>query len=290
MSGWVTGFAPAKVNLALHVVGQRSDGFHLLESLVVFAGVGDGLAARASAADSLFIDGPFAQKLPVNGQNLVLSTIAAFRGRFPARLPDGIEVRLTKNLPVAAGVGGGSADAAAMLRTLEQVADKSVPRSEMEELAAQLGADVPVCLSDQPQLMQGTGEKTHPVSGLPRAHFVLINPRVPASTQAVFSKLVSKNNAPMPALPESFPDPQALADWLKTTRNDLAHPAHKLVPQIEEITSYLEQQPDCLFARMSGSGATVFGLFNDEQQAALVAKVAQEHWPQYWVVSAPMLK
>ena len=105
----------------------------------------------------------------------------------------------------------------------------------------------------------------------------------------VFSQLVNKNNARLPALPESFADAQALADWLQTTRNDLIRPAQKLVPQIEEITGFLEQKQDCLFARMSGSGATVFGLFNDEHQAALVAKTAQEHWPQYWVVSAPVL-
>ncbi|HHG91302.1 MAG TPA: 4-(cytidine 5'-diphospho)-2-C-methyl-D-erythritol kinase [Devosia sp.] len=290
VSEWITGFAPAKVNLALHVIGQRPDGLHQLQSLVVFAGTGDRLLARAGTQDSLVIGGPFAGDLDGGEQNLVLAVIDAYRERFPARLPQGIEVRLTKNLPVAAGVGGGSSDAAAMLRILEQLAETPPPRSGLIELAAQLGADVPVCLSAHAQLMQGVGEKLHRFSGLPRACLVLINPGVAIPTQAVFDHLVDKRNSHLPTPPPGFSSARALADWLQTTRNDLVCPARKLVPEIEEVTDFLEQQQECLFTRMSGSGATVFGLFGDKHQAAPAVKAAQKLWPQYWIASAPMLE
>ncbi len=290
MTNWITRFSPAKINLALHVVGQRADGYHLLQSLVVFAGTGDQLAARPGNMDNLKLDGPFASGLHGSGQNLVLDAIAAFREKFPEHLPAGVEVKLTKNLPVASGIGGGSSNAAAMLRILERLARLPVERSELDVLAVQLGADVPACLLQKPQIMAGIGEKLRLADALPEAHLVLVNPKKHIRTADVFSRLENRNNTSMPAFPQSLPKLSVLVDWLKTTRNDLVAPAQELVPQITQLTCFLESQSDCLFARMSGSGATVFGLFDNEQQATLVAKAAQRRWPQYWVVSAPMLK
>ncbi|WP_323015792.1 4-(cytidine 5'-diphospho)-2-C-methyl-D-erythritol kinase, partial [Devosia sp.] len=174
-----TEFAPAKVNLALHVTGRRADGYHELESLIVFAGLADAVDASPAEADSLVITGPFAAGLGAGPGNLVLRAVAGFRQRWPDAVEAGLKLRLTKNLPVAAGIGGGSADAAAALRLMARLSSRPVALDDLTNLAAGLGADVPACLLGVPLLARGIGERLMPLPVFPAAHIVLVNPMVP---------------------------------------------------------------------------------------------------------------
>ena len=251
-------FAPAKVNLSLHVTGQRADGYHLLDSLVVFADLGDRL--WFDPADALFIEvtGPFAAGVPTDRQNLVwqAAELAGWCGR----------IRLEKNLPHGAGIGGGSADAAAGLRAFGGA-----------ERAAELGADVPVCLRTSPQRMRGIGDVLEPLPDLPAFDLLLVNPRVEVPTGPVFKHLVQKNNPPMPDPIPTFGSLAALCNWLAAQRNDLEAPARALAPQIDEVLTALG---DSRLARMSGSGATCFGIYDDATQAE--ARIRAVH-PDWWV-------
>ena len=264
----VTEFAPAKLNLALHVTGRRADGYHLLDSLVVFANVGDRLRFTPGPL-SLTVEGPFAAGLRVD-DNLCLDA---------ARLAGGqVAITLTKNLPVAAGIGGGSADAAAVLRGLARMGVALPPAP------ARLGADLPVCLAGQPARMRGTGEVLDPLPPLPDLHLVLINPRIGLSTPDVFNALSRKNNPSLPELPDRF-DMTGLVDYLAACRNDLEAPALALCPQIATVLRNLREQ-GALLARMSGSGATCFGIFDSARAAGLAAYrigAGQEGW---WITAA----
>ncbi|PJF10126.1 4-(cytidine 5'-diphospho)-2-C-methyl-D-erythritol kinase [Pseudorhodobacter sp. MZDSW-24AT] len=271
-----TEFAPAKVNLTLHVTGQRADGYHLLDSLVVFADVGDRVSLRHDAALSLTITGPQAAALPVSDDNLVLRA---------ARLMGGAAaITLDKVLPVASGIGGGSADAAACLRALAQLG-RALP-TEAEVL--RLGADVPVCLRGVPLRMQGVGEVLTVLPPLPEAWLVLVNPGVGVATPAVFRGLARKDNPPMPELPPMAAAP-ALADFLHQMRNDLEPAAQAVAPVIGAVKAALAAQPGCLLARMSGSGATCFGLFGSAGAAEAAARAVQSAEPGWWVAPARML-
>lgn len=269
-------FAPAKVNLTLHVTGQRADGYHLLDSLVVFADVGDRVSLRPDAALSLKITGPQAAALPVSDDNLVLRA---------ARLMGGAAaITLDKVLPVASGIGGGSADAAACLRALAQLG-RALP-TEAEVL--RLGADVPVCLRGVPLRMQGVGEVLTALPPLPEAWLVLVNPGVGVATPAVFRGLARKDNPPMPELPPMATAP-ALAAFLHEMRNDLEPAAQAVAPVIGAVKAALAAQPGCLLARMSGSGATCFGLFGSAGAAEAAARAVQSAEPGWWVAPARML-
>lgn len=258
-------FAPAKVNLSLHVTGQRDDGYHLLDSLVVFVDVGDRLWFEAGPAMRVEVAGPFAEGVPTDGRNLIwqAAELAGWSGL----------IRLEKNLPHGAGIGSGSSDAAAVLRSFGGA-----------EQAATLGADVPVCLSSGPQRMGGIGDVLEPLVSLPRMEILLINPNVPVPTGPVFNALVSKENAPMPdALPE-FRDANGFCEWLSQQRNDLETPARQIAPQIDEVLAALD---GALLARMSGSGATCFGLYASGAEAA-AERIAQAH-PSWWVAAGRVL-
>ena len=257
--------APAKLNLVLHVTGQREDGYHLLDSLVCFASVGD-VFRLAPGPLSLTVDCPFSTVLHAGDDNLCLRA---------ARLAGGQAVmRLTKNLPVASGIGGGSADAAAVLRGLEQMG------STLPTGLEQLGADVPVCLASQPARMQGIGEKLTPLPVLPSLHLVLVNPGISLPTPQVFSQMDTRQNPPLPPIP-NFPDSAALIGWLLHTRNDLEAPAIRVAPVISEVILALTQT-GATFARMSGSGATCFGIFDTVAQAELAASLLQQNG--WWAV------
>lgn len=281
--------APAKINLALHVTRRREDGYHDLESLVVFAGIADELTAREAAEDRLEISGPFSAALGSGSSNLVMRALAAFRQRWPDLVPQGLALHLVKNLPVAAGIGGGSADAAAALRMLVGMARQAVPIAELADLAATLGADVPACLLSRPLVARGVGEILSPLPQFPNCHVVLVNPLVPVSTPDVFRRLRAHDNYPLPSLPEPLTRPAQLGLWLAETRNDLQPPAIKLVPVIGEIIDDLAQAQGCILARMSGSGATVFGLFGSEGQAHQAAQLLRERNPDHWVAAAPLI-
>jgi len=269
-------FAPAKINLALHVTGQRSDGYHLLDSLVAFVDLGDQIIAAPAAQSSLTVTGPFAEGVPTDGTNLVLKA-AALAGRPMA-------LTLDKHLPPASGIGGGSADAAATLRAAARLGIQPVTADQ----ALSLGADVPVCLRSKPMRMSGIGEELTPVV-MPALHLVLVNPRVEVSTPEVFARLERKDNMPMPDKLPRWPDTLAFVDWLSTQRNDLERPAVKLVPEIAAALAALALAPKVQMVRMSGSGATCFGLFEDRLSADAAAAQMAASNPWWWVKSASTL-
>lgn len=269
--------APAKVNLALHVTGRRADGYHLLDSLVAFLRLGDVVAAEPSSRLSLSLDGPFAADLDAGAGNLVLQA-AALLG------PGGAALHLTKSLPVASGIGGGSADAAATLRLLARLWDRSAPGSDA---MLRLGADVPVCFASRPVRMSGIGEMLDPVT-LPPFWLVLVNPGVPVVTGAVFAALEGRSGPPLPQ-PGALPDAAALAAYLSAQRNDLVEAACTLVPAAGAPAAALAAIPGCRLARMSGSGATWFGLFDTEAPALAAAETIRTVEPAWWVAAAPAL-
>jgi 4-diphosphocytidyl-2-C-methyl-D-erythritol kinase len=271
-----TEFAPAKVNLTLHVTGQRDDGYHLLDSLVVFCGIGDSVSARAATTLGLTITGPQAELLPVGGDNMVLR---AARALDPDR---GAALTLHKQLPVASGIGGGSADAAATLRTLSRLWGVALPGAG-EVLA--LGADVPVCLAGRPARMRGIGDVLEPVPDLPQVHIVLVNPRVEVPTHAVFAALETKQHSAMPDRLPNWRDAPTFAKWLSTQRNDLEAPARTYAPVIGVVLESIAGQPGALLARMSGSGATCFGLFATGAEAAAAADALGRAQPGWWVAA-----
>lgn len=272
--------ASAKVNLCLHVTGRRADGYHLLDSIVVFAAVGDVVTAEPAPALSLVIRGPMAAGLDAGDDNLVLRAARVFGADHGARL--GLE----KHLPVASGIGGGSADAAAALRALVRLWGVALPDAAA---VLALGADVPVCLQGRAVRMQGVGEVLTPLPPLPQAWLLLANPRQGVSTPAVFRALMRRDHPALPALPAGFADAAALAGWLQQTRNDLEPAAESLLPAIGQVRAALAVQPGCLLARMSGSGATCFGLFGDEPAARAAESALQQANPGWWLACGAML-
>ena len=283
----ITVFAPAKVNLSLHVLGKRADGYHLLDSLVAFAGVGDSLEIAPAEALTLSVTGPTAEAIPPEGENLVLK--AARLLAEAAHTGKGAALRLTKRLPVAAGIGGGSADAAAALKGLARLWGLDLPAEKMTALALAIGADVPVCLAGRPTRMRGIGEELSPAPPLPPAWLVLVNPRVPLHTPAVFKARTGAFSLPDP-LTESPADAQALALALATRRNDLTPAAISIAPVVGEMLAALAGSEGCLLSRMSGSGATCFGLFATEAAARAAAAGLQSLWPGWWVAPAALLE
>ncbi len=268
--------APAKVNLYLHVTGRRPDGYHELDSLVVFAGAGDVLHHTAAPDLSLALCGGEAEALAAEPDNLVLRAARLLAGA--AGVPARGALRLEKHLPVASGIGGGSADAAAALRLLNRCWGLRWPEERLLPLAAQLGADVPVCLSGHAARMSGIGEVLAPAPVLPSAGLVLANPRRPLSTPAVFRARGMAGFSAPAALPAGWGDAAAMARDLGTCGNDLEPPALRLCPEVGMVLTALRAAPNCLLARMSGSGATCFGLFPDAATAATVAAGLPAAW------------
>jgi 4-diphosphocytidyl-2-C-methyl-D-erythritol kinase len=281
--------APAKLNLALHVTGRRADGYHNLESLVAFAGVADELEARPAPADSLRVSGPFASAIGNGDTNLVTRSVAAFRKRWPDAIATGLAITLHKNLPVAAGLGGGSADAAAALRLLRDLSIATIPSTDLAALALTLGADVPACLLSRPCEIRGVGEIVTPLARFPACHVVLVNPLIPVVTAEIFRRLSSRDNPGLPEFTDPLTRPAQLGIWLRETRNDLEPAAIALVPEIATLIDALAKVDGCILARMSGSGATVFGLFGSETQAHQAAHDLRETFPAYWVAAAPLV-
>jgi 4-diphosphocytidyl-2-C-methyl-D-erythritol kinase len=276
--------APAKINLTLHVLGRRADGYHALESLVAFAGTGDDLGLEPGTQIALHVQGPTAPLAGNDADNLVLKAARLLAERVPG-LKTGT-FHLTKRLPVAAGIGGGSSDAAAALRLLARLNGLSLSDPAVLEAARLTGADVPVCLDPKACMMRGAGEDLGPALSLPRLFAVLVNPRVPVETPAVFKTLGLQPGQILeggvhPAIKAgSVP---ALLDHLKAARNDLEAPALELQPIIGEVIGLMKATEGCRLARMSGSGATVFGLYDDCNAAAAAAKVIQRERPDWWV-------
>jgi 4-diphosphocytidyl-2-C-methyl-D-erythritol kinase len=288
----VEAFAPAKLNLYLHVGPPMADGRHPLDSLAAFADIGDDLAAAPADGLSLRIDGPFGAALAADPDNLVLRAARAL-AQAAGREPNAA-LRLTKRLPIASGIGGGSADAAAALRALSALWSLNLPADALEAIAAGLGADVPVCVGSRPSVMTGTGETLAPAPALPaEVGVVLVNPGVAAPTgpvYRVFDALTpGRADFAAPALPAAVPDLDALVGLLKARRNDLETAATALVPPIADVLAALRTAPGVRLARMSGSGATCFGLAPDRARAeAAAAAIAGRH-PGWWVAAGLLL-
>lgn len=260
--------APAKINLTLHVTGRRPDRYHLLDSLVVFADVGDRLDVVAADRASLRVTGPRADGVPVDASNLVLKAVR-WMG-LPA------QITLEKHLPAMARIGGGSSDAAATLRALSRITGQEIPSG-----TEALGADVPVCIPARAARMQGVGEIVTPLTALPALHGVLVNPGVDVPTPQVFKHLTSRTNAPMPDALPRWTNTDEMIDWLAGMRNDLEPPAIEAAPVIGDVLTILRDDPACRLARMSGSGATCFALTNTRKDAdAMASRFTRPDW---WV-------
>ncbi len=271
----VSVFAPAKINLYLRVTGRRDDGYHLLDSLVVFAAIGDTVTAAPGAALTLAASGPEEAGLPDAEQNLALR--AARLLALEAGCGAGAALRLEKCLPVASGIGGGSTDAAATLRALDRLWGLGRDAADLAALGGRLGADLPVCLAARPVRMRGIGERLDPAPGLPEFGLVLANPRQALATQAVFKARDAAFSAPA-RLPEAWPDAAALARDIAVLGNDLEAAARRLCPVIGEVRTALAALPGCLAAGMSGSGATCFAIFADAARAAAAAAALPDAW------------
>ncbi|WP_419900858.1 4-(cytidine 5'-diphospho)-2-C-methyl-D-erythritol kinase [Roseomonas sp. USHLN139] len=273
--------APAKINLHLHLLGRRADGYHLLDSLAAFAGAGppggaDRLRWQPGGALSLRLEGPEAASLAAEPDNLVLRA-ARLLAEAAGITPQG-QLVLEKFLPVASGIGGGSADAAAALRLLNRAWGTGLGQARLLALAARLGADVPVCLDSRPARMGGIGELLIPAPALPPAGLLLANPRLPLATPAVFRARSGDFSAPA-ALPAGWADAAAMAADLAACRNDLEAAAIALCPPVADLLHAIRALPGCLLARMSGSGATCFGLFATPAAAqAAAARLPETCW------------
>jgi 4-diphosphocytidyl-2-C-methyl-D-erythritol kinase len=284
--------ARAKVNLTLEIRGRRADGYHELESVVLFADFGDRIAYSFDETDfTLDVDGPFAAACQNFADNNLIRTAAeAFctsvgttaRGHF----------QLTKNLPIAAGIGGGSADAATTLRLLAAEQIETVRRVLSDDalaalipMARQIGADVPVCLYSRAALMTGVGDRLHLLREIEPIPAVLVNPRLPLATRDVFCKLGAKllECQPEPPKMPAFRGGDAILAYARVRANDLEAPARQLLPCIDDILNVLKNAPGATLARLSGSGPTCFALFNEQAAAESAAAVIQEAQPGWWV-------
>ncbi|OWO91793.1 4-(cytidine 5'-diphospho)-2-C-methyl-D-erythritol kinase [Rhizobium esperanzae] len=272
----VTEEARAKINLALHVTGQRPDGYHLLDMLVTFADCGDRLGFLPAQADTFTLSGRFGETLAGDGgTNLVIRARDLLREVVGA-LAFPVHIHLQKNLPVASGIGGGSADAAATLRGLMRLWGTRLPVEALAALALKLGADVPMCLESRPLIASGIGEEIEAVPDLPAFAMVLANPLQGVSTPEVFRRLKAKNNSPL-----NLSRPAGWLAAIGAARNDLEPPAREVVPEIAEISAMLQAE-GALLARMSGSGATCFGIFADMATAREAAAALHEARPDWY--------
>lgn len=279
--------ARAKINLTLEILGRREDGYHELASLTVFAELGDRLTCAPAGNLSLEIEGFFAEDLKGERDNLVLKAAEALRRH--VGIEKGASLRLEKNLPLASGIGGGSADAAATLRALNRLWALGLGEEELRRIGLGLGADVPVCIASKPAFMTGLGETLEPVSLPEGLRLLLVNPRVPVPTGDIFKELAAP-----PYDGRSVPPPEELTglrefvDWLNEHPNDLEEPALSIVPEIGDVLGAVRVQPGCHLARMSGSGATCFGLFDNEDRLAKAAARIAAARPKWWCVTTPV--
>lgn len=262
MSDIITELAPAKVNLDLFVTGKREDGYHLLDSLVVFTDFGDRISVRAANDLSLEINGPYADAIPTDDSNLVMRAALALQTF--AEVNQGAHIELEKNIPAAAGVGGGSADAAAAIKALIRLWGLSLDKAALMSLALSIGADVPVCMLSSPSIMRGVGENLSPLEGVPEFGMLLVNPGVDLSTPSVFkARSHTFSSVPDRKVFHNHLSRDEFVKNLSQQKNDLTDAAGHLAPVVHETLRMISDLDGCLLTRMSGSGATCFGLFSD---------------------------
>lgn len=276
----LTGRAPAKINLFLHVGPVQGDGYHPLASLAAFADVGDVVTVTRAEAQSLAVTGPFGEALAGEDDNLILRGLRALGEAAGTGAPS-VAVTLDKQLPVAAGLGGGSADAGAAIRLTAQLLNLELDEAALEGVAGVVGADGPMCLRARPAWATGRGDELRDEPRLPPLHAVLLNPGLPSPTGAVYRAYddAPAGGADCPEAPADW-SPAAVIDWLSRQRNDLEAPALRVTPGIGEALSAMRAAPGCRLTRMSGSGATVFGLFDDAAKAKAAADALQR--PGWW--------
>lgn len=273
--------AHAKINLFLHVGAKRDDGYHALQSLVAFTDAGDDLHFAAAAGLNLTIEGPFAAGLSAGADNLVIKAAKALDPR------GGAAITLTKNLPVASGIGGGSADCAAALRGLSGLWSLEYDTLALQKIGADLGSDVPVCVTCRPQWMEGRGEVLTELPSLPETPIVLVNPGVGVPTGKVFAALQSRRGVDLP-LPPAFHALGDLVSYLKDTANDLETPARQIAPEVDAVLTAIAGE-GAVLTRMSGSGATCFGLFDSKIVAEAAARVLKSAHPGWWVCATRLI-
>lgn len=278
--------AAAKINLTLHITGRRSDGFHILDSLIGFTGVADQLSFTLADDIRLSLSGPNAAQIETEDDNLVIR--AARLAQRYVGTTQGAHITLEKNIPVAAGLGGGSADAAATISGCLKLWNKedAAPLSD-DTLAAELGADVPVCRFGRPAKVAGIGEQISPALGWPPVWLVLVNPRVPLSTADVFKAYDGRFHESDPHLYSgtSFRDFTA---FLSAQGNDLTKAACTAAPVVEQVLQDISTLPDCALSRMSGSGPTCFGLFETQAMAEAAAESLSQTRPDWWIQATPL--
>ncbi|MBO4643454.1 MAG: 4-(cytidine 5'-diphospho)-2-C-methyl-D-erythritol kinase [Alphaproteobacteria bacterium] len=274
--------APAKVNLYLHVTGRRADGYHLLDSLFVFAKDGDVITVWDAEDLSLEITGPYARFLPDGQDNIVLKAARSLAKACDIR-PQA-KILLEKNLPVASGIGGGSADAAAALKALIQLWNLKIPSDKLHQIALDLGADVPSCLASEAVQVAGIGDILTPAPALPKLFVLLVNPNKPVSTPLVF-----KTRSPVFSKAEPFTRPitdfNQFINALSERHNDLCDAACQIEPAVAQVLRTLEEYPSCRLARMSGSGGTCFGLFPSAAEANTVCDAMRRSHPDWWFLN-----
>ncbi len=275
--------APAKINLDLLITGQREDGYHLLDSIVVFTDIGDELTAKKSDELSLVISGPYAGDLQSQRNNLIL--LAAHRICEYANISPHIKFYLNKKLPISSGIGGGSADAAAALKLCIELFSIKIEPGELNKIALELGSDIPVCLLSKPVHMTGVGEKISHFKLAEAIHMVLVNPNVSVLTPMVFN-VFQKSNMTFDTeriLPSGKIHPTLMLDIIKESGNSLTEAAIMLEPSINEVISLLSETEDVLIARMSGSGATCFALYKSKECCVKAAQYIIKRKPDWWV-------
>ncbi len=271
--------APAKINLFLHVGDKRADGFHALQSLVVFTDAGDELHFAPADDVRLTIAGPFGAGLSAGEDNLIVRAARALASE--AGVTKGAAITLTKNLPVSSGIGGGSSDCAAALRGLAKLWHLAPTNDELCLIGETLGSDVPVCIAPRPQFMEGRGEKVTVLPPLPELPIVLVNPGVGVPTGKVFAALKQRRGVGLP-LPPMIASQADLVGYLKDTTNDLEAPAREIAPEIAVVLDAIAAQ-GAVLARMSGSGATCFGFFDSDETANRAAREMKTKRPNWWI-------
>lgn len=277
--------APAKLNLYLHITGKRADGYHLLDSLVAFATIGDEVRVEASDDLVLTISGEFSEALVSPSENIVFRAAELLQDEYG--ITQGAAMHLTKNLPVGAGIGGGSSDAATALKLLCQLWGLQIPIHDLSHLGAKLGADVPACLHAKPLYMSGIGEVIEAAPVLPELHAVLVHPRIPLLTKHVYEAYkLEEREYHRPEI--AYDSPTKFLSSLKPLKNDLQHTAITLTYAVGQVLLEISTAINCEVARMCGSGSTCFGLFEDARSAELAANDIRAKHPAWWVVLTPL--
>jgi len=266
-------FAPAKINLYLHITGKRADGYHLLDSLVVFADIHDKISVEASDSLKLEVRGKV-----LTGENSIIKAARLLARRY--QVTKGAAIILDKYLPVGAGIGGGSSDAATALHLLCQLWELPLTEAELASIGLELGADVPVCLQAKASYMRGIGEQISPAF-IPSLFMVLVNPNQPLLTKAVFSHFNANFSESL--TPPSFASTEDFIAFLAARHNALQAPAMQIMPEIGVIVEAISSTQHCLLVRMSGSGATCFGLFRNKEEAEQAALALKQQYPHWWV-------